>query len=58
MLGECSQGNLIAEHLRHYHRHISAVTLRKQFRVGTTTSRALVALVRPGAAEFPFPSAR
>ncbi|WP_409493988.1 hypothetical protein [Amycolatopsis sp. cmx-11-12] len=36
-----------ADHWRRYQRPISAETLRKQFRVGATTSRALVAKVRP-----------
>jgi hypothetical protein len=36
-----------AEHWRRHGRPISAETLRKQLRVGATTSRALVARVRP-----------
>ncbi|OLZ60703.1 hypothetical protein [Amycolatopsis keratiniphila] len=36
-----------AEHWRRYRRPISAETLRKQLRVGATTSRALVRVVRP-----------
>ncbi|MFD8496002.1 hypothetical protein [Amycolatopsis sp. NPDC059657] len=36
-----------ADHWRRYRRPISAETLRKQLRVGATTSRALVAEVRP-----------
>jgi hypothetical protein len=44
-----------AEHLWHHHRHISAETLRKQFRVGATTSRALVAVVRPEKAPVGIP---
>ncbi len=35
-----------AEHWRRYQRPISAETLRRQLRVGATTSRALVAKVR------------
>ncbi|MEU3765284.1 hypothetical protein AB0E55_09525 [Amycolatopsis keratiniphila] len=35
------------EHWRRYHRPISAETLRKQLRVSATTSRTLVAVVRP-----------
>ncbi|WP_043829525.1 MULTISPECIES: hypothetical protein [Amycolatopsis] len=36
-----------AEHWQRYQRPISAETLRKQLRVGATTSRTLVAVIRP-----------